>query len=81
MVLLEVNSACNILLSRTLEELLKSYLGKLFGVDGLSEVERDIVHQETLQFLFEPQSGVFGLKIHIKSAQDAFLLQVDVRHN
>lgn len=65
MELLEVVAASNILLCRLLIKLVQSDVGMLFGVDGASEVEGDIVHQEALQFLLEPQDRLVCLHVHV----------------
>lgn len=80
MELFEVLAARDVLLSGLLVELVERDMGMLLGVDGASEVEGHIVHQETLQLLLEPQDCLVGLHVDIQSAENSFFLDVNIGH-
>jgi hypothetical protein len=80
MELFEVLAARNVLLSCLLVELVESDMRMLLGVDGASEVEGHVVHQEALQLLLEPKDCLIGLHVDIQSAENSFFLDVDIWH-
>lgn len=52
----------------------------MFGSDTSTEVKGNVVHQEALEFLLQPQDRSSGLHVGVQSAEYSLLLHVDVGH-
>jgi len=76
----EFYTACDVLLSSSLVKFVQRRVCKFFSVDGVLEVERNVVHEERFKLLLEPGETLSGGHVDVESAQLGFLLGVDVRN-
>ena len=76
--LFEIHATGHIFFSTLLEQFTERIKGKLLLIDRGPEVERHIVHQETLQLFLKPHDRLIRLQINVESAQNSLLFGVDI---